>query len=67
MHSFGKEFLVAFIAKTVKKIYQRERFLRKFTLEVALGWKPLSCEELLIFFVQTITKGLIIKRSIKDF
>ena len=34
-------------------------------MEVALGWKPISDEELIVFFGQTISMGLIIKGSMK--
>ena len=34
------------------KVKYRQKFIRKFTLEVALGWKPITIrhEELLVFF-----------------
>ena len=46
LHLFGKEFLDAFIAET----NSLDGHLLKVTLEVALGWKPISHEEHLAIF-----------------
>ena len=62
MNLFGKEFLEIFIAKTN---LSEGKFFRKVTLEVALGWKPISHEDPLVFFGQTIIMRLIVKRSMK--
>ena len=49
LHLFGKQFLDAFIAETN---LLEEKILSKGypTLEVALGWKPISHEGLLVFY-----------------
>ena len=46
----------------LKQTFQRQIFILKVTLEVALGWKFINHKELLPFLRLTISIGLIIKR-----
>ena len=61
MHLFGEEFLDVLIAET----NLLEGKIRKVTLEVAVGWKPINHKELIVFWGLTNSMGLMINKSMK--
>ena len=63
MHLFGEEFLDVLIAET----NLLEGKIRKVTLEVPVGWKPINHKELIVFWGLTNSMGLMINKSMKGY